>query len=632
MMTINKYLFCLALAAGSAMAQEGTTPLMECAGSGSAADVRALIAAGADVNAANVLGDTALMRAAQRGDKEKVAALLAAGANPNAQDRRGWTALMGACVSKNNADTAIARALLDAGAQLEIRNERGFSALSYAAQSNRLAHVRLLLTAGADANSRDEYGRNVLWRAVECKASVAVLRALLEAGASATDKEGERGILFYAVRRGYGEDVLRMLLKAGADVNAGSPLCGAVLMNTQAVEFLLASGADVNAESALALRLAVHATPVVVPVLLKAGADVNLRCKGEQRTALHEAVDAGVEGSVALLLAAGADVNAADKRGITPFLEAVRRGNLSIASQLLESGADPLAADAKGRTALQLLCNIENELLPLQVANRFGKVSLTENDYTRMVRCLKAMENCPAGQRVQVWQRELEAEAVLPAAADGVDAASPCTGRTRLMQAADRHDMELLKQCLAAGAEVNRQDAFGNTALMYALTRPGVNGGSGDLFQQDTMVPCVELLLRAGADANKQNAEGTTALMLAGSHQSLVKMLLESHADVSLRDKAGHTALHRAACRVNGAMVFEQLLKAGSPVDVRTPEGATPLMLAASCKDAPELLGLVAAGADVNARDHVGRTVLDYARTAGVVAYLRAQGARSGKN
>lgn len=119
MMTVNKYLFCFALAAGSAMAQEGTTPLMECAGSGSAADVRALIAAGADVNAANVLGDTALMRAAQRGDKEKVAALLAAGANPNAQDRRGWTALMGACVSKNNADTAIARALLDAGAQLE---------------------------------------------------------------------------------------------------------------------------------------------------------------------------------------------------------------------------------------------------------------------------------------------------------------------------------------------------------------------------------------------------------------------------------------------------------------------------------------------------------------------------------
>jgi ankyrin repeat protein len=60
MMTINKYLFCLALAAGSAMAQEGTTSLMECAGCGSAADVRALIAAGADVNARDHVGRTVL--------------------------------------------------------------------------------------------------------------------------------------------------------------------------------------------------------------------------------------------------------------------------------------------------------------------------------------------------------------------------------------------------------------------------------------------------------------------------------------------------------------------------------------------------------------------------------------------
>lgn len=61
-------------------------------------------------------------------------------------------------------------------------------------------------------------------------------------------------------------------------------------------------------------------------------------------------------------------------------------------------------------------------------------------------------------------------------------------------------------------------------------------------------------------------------------------------------------------------------------------EGTTPLMECAWNGSAADVCALIAAGADVNARDHVGRTVLDYARTAGVVAYLRAQGAHSGKN
>ena len=60
-------------------------------------------------------------------------------------------------------------------------------------------------------------------------------------------------------------------------------------------------------------------------------------------------------------------------------------------------------------------------------------------------------------------------------------------------------------------------------------------------------------------------------------------------------------------------------------------EGTTPLMEYAGSGSAADVCALIAAGADVNARDHVGRTVLDYARTAGEVAYLRAQGARSGR-
>lgn len=55
--------------------------------------VKALVAAGANVNAANRKGETALMEAADDGYADAVRALLAAGADRNMRDRRGETAL-----------------------------------------------------------------------------------------------------------------------------------------------------------------------------------------------------------------------------------------------------------------------------------------------------------------------------------------------------------------------------------------------------------------------------------------------------------------------------------------------------------------------------------------------------------
>ena len=68
--------------------------LLEAAKKGDADAVKALIAKGADLEAANEDGMTALMIAAQEGETEKVIALVEAGAKPNAAEKYGRTALM----------------------------------------------------------------------------------------------------------------------------------------------------------------------------------------------------------------------------------------------------------------------------------------------------------------------------------------------------------------------------------------------------------------------------------------------------------------------------------------------------------------------------------------------------------
>lgn len=63
------------------------------------------------------------------------------------------------------------------------------------------------------------------------------------------------------------------------------------------------------------------------------------------------AVHAEREEEVSALLAAGADVNAADGDGITPLMAAAMSGSLTLARTLLAAGADTRACNIWGMSA-----------------------------------------------------------------------------------------------------------------------------------------------------------------------------------------------------------------------------------------------------------------------------------------
>ena len=92
----------------------------------------------------------------------------------------------------------------------------------------------------------------------------------------------------------------------------------------------------------------------ILSALLDSGADVNAKGGRDEVTPLHLAVMLQNEECVAVFVSSGADVNAQDRNGRTPFHWAVSGlyRNTKIASTLLASGANQHVKDQEGETPL----------------------------------------------------------------------------------------------------------------------------------------------------------------------------------------------------------------------------------------------------------------------------------------
>ena len=132
----------------------------------------------------------------------------------------------------------------------------------------------------------------------------------------------------------------------------------------------------------------------------------------------------------------------------------------------------------------------------------------------------------------------------------------------------------MVELMLEHGANRNKKDGSGNTALAYAATR----GHLG----------VAVLLLKIGADSNVENRQGMTPLMLAASEDRLdvTRFLLQHKAKTDISDFTGRTAMmlaqrtgKPAAIRVvQEAGVKEQSLLIMRPTflpiyrEIKTPE------------------------------------------------------------
>ncbi len=177
-----------------------------------------------------------------------------------------------------------------------------------------------------------------------------------------------------------------------------------------------------------------------------------------------------------------------------------------------------------------------------------------------------------------------------PAAANG-------NSSDALYNAIRGNDLAKLKALVAAGKDaVNLKDTRGETPLMYAAAT-----GSFEAMQY---------LIDNGADVNVQNEFGSTALIWSATDLAKVRLLTKHGANVNLASKRRRTALLVAAMSDHSAAIVRLLIEKGADVKAMDMFKNTTLRAAALGNDLETMRSLIDAGVDVNAADMAGITPL----------------------
>ncbi|KAJ5615350.1 hypothetical protein N7537_000464 [Penicillium hordei] len=297
--------------------------------------------------------------------------------------------------------------------------------------------------------------------------------------------------------------------------------------------------------------------------------------------ALSWAANAGQCAVVELIIQhPGVDVNGTCQGHTALFAACCGGGDVNTIRALLRAGADP-----------NILCAHVGKMIPRSLRSSNNHAG---QDPTRGNTALHAI--CGSG-KIGGTVSSAGVESLLQAGAN-VHVRSP-TGKTALHYACDYHKADVVKMLLEAGADPMAEDDSGATPLHTEGQR------------DEELLP---VLLGTGAvDINKAigKTKRTPLLFrLQGFNMDRVLAFLEYKPDVNIADNSGNGPLHKvlAHYETHGS-VIDALLSLGANPNAMNNEGNTPLHTM-NGKNSLFISKLVDAGADLEARNHDGYTVL----------------------
>lgn len=421
-----------------------------------------------------------LLRAIARGDLAATDALLAVGARLDIRGPHGRTPLMQALVSRH---PELAKHLWRLGADPLARTDQGTRVVDHAMACGDRELIERLLALGEAFDGHNQTGRTSLHFICQSRDPDLLDWALQRTafGLDAVDDQGMRPLelsgsleVWRRAQRHRPDLPLNIKLIDGDHSIHRFALRGASAI----VLALLDQGVDVNLSgrdrSSLVHYAAASGNADLVRQLVQRGARIESRNRGNLR-ALHWAASRGHADVVEALISLRAKVEVKGNSSFivretpTPLALAAGNGHLAVARLLLAQGADP-----------DTLCNSSHETALVKACFR-GDAA--------MVDLLLAHGASPNG--------------VCSATAVGIDYFDFPLARA--------HSAAVVERLLAAGADINASNRYGETALHWLAEADNDN---------EMQLGALEALLGHGADPRRCDMHGRAPQTRAGGSRA----------------------------------------------------------------------------------------------------------------
>lgn len=402
-----------------------------------------------------------------------------------------------------------------------------YSPLFKAIQEDDLNKVRELIASGADVNER--------------RSQSMPRYNYARYGEDANEHSNQTPLMLAVGLRKY--NIVKELVKNGANINE---------------TFTCERGYYYNSASNVFFQAISNRDIEMLQILVAAGGNINLQdeygttpllysIRNSDKNVYHcnEYIEI-----IKKLIDLGADVNLQDSYGDSPITKAIHDGGeveYEILDILLDAGADVNIKTPymiyKPRVLDESADGIKNPYIYDKVNGMFFDKGITP--------LLVAVSYKGRLSTIEYIDILLSHGAQINAKDSKGRNAIICTmySDTLLLQ----YDIEeslikTINKLLTLNININDKDGFGRTALHYACFTKSTHPHGDPENKNVSTNPLIKMLLDSGADINAQDNDGKTALMLASEDDKAdtVSYLLELGANPHIKDKNGKTALDLA--------------------------------------------------------------------------------------